>query len=88
QISRVAREAAQRLGVDESLVLGITAVAFMTVRQVGLESFQRAAGKVTLSEQALRRTPDDVLRERARDDRQGLFSFLRTEDKRWTVTFD
>ncbi|MER3427833.1 MAG: hypothetical protein C4334_06995 [Pyrinomonas sp.] len=88
QIGQVAREAAQRLRVEESLVLGITAVAFMTVRQVGLELFRRAPGKIMLSEQARKRTPDEVLRARARDDRQGLLGFLRTEDKRWTVTFD
>jgi ferredoxin len=35
-----------------------------------------------------RQSPDQVLRERAVDDSQGLFGFLKTVDKKWTVTYD
>jgi ferredoxin len=33
-------------------------------------------------------SPEDVLRDRAKDDSQGLFGFLKTVDKKWTVTHD
>src|SRR5438309_3147686 len=40
QILDVARSVAQSSKVDESLVVGITAVAFMTVQQAGLAAFK------------------------------------------------
>ena len=88
QILAVAQKAASGAKVDQSLVVGITAVAFMTIRQVGLEAFEQSPGKVMLDKKHARRSPDDVLRERAKDDSQGLFGFLRTVNKKWTVTFD
>jgi ferredoxin len=83
----VGRVAASRK-VKPSLVLGITAVAFMTLRQAGLEAFRQTPGEVLIDAKHLKKSPDDILRERARDDSQGLFGFLRTTDKRWTVVWD
>jgi len=73
---------------DESLVIGITAVAFMTIRQAGLAAFEAAPGKVLIDKKHARKSPADVLRERAVDDSQGFFAFLKTIDKKWTVTYD
>src|SRR3979409_1056072 len=42
QILAVARSAAQEAKQDESLLVGIIAVAFMTVQQVGLAAFKSA----------------------------------------------
>ena len=39
EILSVAQDAAKQAKVDESLVIGITAVAFMTIRQAGLDAF-------------------------------------------------
>src|SRR6185503_15490544 len=39
-ILKVAREVAQAAKVDQSLTVGITAIAFMTVRQAGLPAFK------------------------------------------------
>ncbi|MFZ0748449.1 MAG: hypothetical protein WAM70_03740, partial [Pyrinomonadaceae bacterium] len=44
QVYSVACTLAAELKKDESLLVGITAVAFMTVRQVGLEAFKAAPG--------------------------------------------
>ena len=84
EIIAVAREAK----VHESLVIGITAVAFMTIRQAGLAAFEAAPGKMLLDKKHARKSPADVLRERAVDDSQGFFAFLKTVDKKWTVTYD
>jgi hypothetical protein len=86
EILAVAREAAKQAKVDESLVIGITAVAFMTIRQAGLAAFEDAPGKVLIDKKHARKSPADVLRERAVDDSQGFFAFLRTVDKKWTIT--
>lgn len=73
---------------DKSLTLGMTFVAAMTLRQTGFAAFAAAPEELALERAQLSRTPDQILRERARDDGQGLFGFLKTENKTWTVTFD
>ena len=88
QILKVAREVAQARKIDESLTVGITAVAFMTVRQAGLPAFKEAKGEMLLDRRHAKKSADEVLRERAVDDGQGLFGFLKTVDKKWTVTHD
>jgi ferredoxin len=88
QILAVAQQVAQQVKVDRSLVVGITAVAFMTVQQVGLEAFEKSPGKMLIDARHKRKSPEQVLRERAKDDSQGIFGFLRTVNKKWTVTYD
>ena len=88
QISSVAQNAAAQAKVEQSLVIGITAVAFMTVRQAGLAAFEAAPGKISIDKKHARKSALQVLKERAVDDSQGLFGFLKTVDKKWTVTFD
>lgn len=70
--------------VDPSLLTGIVAVAFMTLQQVGSDHFKSSpAGPRTTPQ----KSPDEILRTRTRDDKQGLFSFLRP-DKIFTVTLN
>lgn len=88
QILAVAKQVAADAKVDQALVIGITAVAFMTIRQAGLEPFEAAPGRMLIDNKHARKSAGDVLRERAVDDSQGLLSFLRTVDKKWTVTYD
>lgn len=89
QIREVAREVAAQKKVDESLLTGIAAVAFMTLQQVGLEAFAAAPGEVTLEAKRGAKSPEKILQERAKNDNQGLFgNFLRTTDKRWTVVWN
>lgn len=87
-LRKINREVAAAVKQNESLTLGITAIAVMTLRQVGLERFAAASPEVMLDREQLKKSPDQILRERAKDDGQGLFGFLKTEDKTWTVTFD
>lgn len=88
QVVSVAQQVAKQLKVDPSLVIGITAVAFMTIRQAGLAAVEAAPGKMLIDKKYARKSPAEVLRERAVDDSQGFFSFLKTVDKKWTVTYD
>jgi ferredoxin len=88
QILSVAQQVAQQVKVDQSLVIGIAAVAFMTIRQSDLAAFEAAPGRMLIDKKHARKSPADVLRERAVDDSQGFFSFLKTVDKKWTVTYD
>jgi hypothetical protein len=89
QIREAARGVAAQKKIEESLLLGITAIAFMTLQQVGLAAFAATAGEVKLDGRNARQSPEKILRERARDDSQGLLGgFLRTTDKRWTVVWN
>lgn len=88
QIREVARRVAGERKVEESLLVGITAVAFMTLQQVGMAAFAASSGSVKIDNRHAKKSPEQVLRERARDDSQGILGFLRTVDKQWTVTFD
>jgi ferredoxin len=88
RIREVAREVAGAVKVDESLLIGITSIAFMTAQQVGVEAFKGAPGTMSIDKKHARKSPEQILKERAKDDSQGLFGFLKTVDKVWTVTFD
>ena len=88
QILSLAQKIAGQAKVDQSLVIGITAVAVMTIRQAGLAAFEAAPGKMLIDQKHARKSPAQVLRERAVDDSQGLFGFLKTIDKKWTITYD
>jgi ferredoxin len=84
QIRSTASGVASKAAVDDSLVVGIAAVAFMTLQQVGADAFRTSPGKIR---KLSSKSPDQIVRERARDDYQGLFSFLRP-DKVFTITFN
>ena len=88
QISSVAEKVAQQVKADRSLTVGITAVAIMTVQQAGFDAFEKAPGKMLIDARHARKSPEQVLRERAKDDSQGLLGFLRTVNKKWTITYD
>jgi ferredoxin len=86
-IRAVAKNVAAQVNDEESLLTGITAVAFMTLQHVGYEAFQAAPGIVSKQHISVN-SPAKILGERAQDDSQGLFGFLRTVDKKWTVVYD
>lgn len=85
QILELARQTASRLNADQSLLVGITAVAFMTFQQVGHEVFREAPAKRDY--QAIKMSPEQLLARRAVDDSQGVLGFLRTVNRQFTVTF-
>src|SRR5205085_11838349 len=88
QILKVTRAVSEQSRIDEALLVGITAVAFMTVQQAGLSAFKRAPGAITIDRKHAKKSPEQVLRERAKVDSQGFLGFLKTVDKQWTVTWD
>ena len=88
QILAIAQEGAQQVKADRALLVGITAVAFMTVQQAGFEAFEKSPGKMLIDSRHSRKSPEQVMRERAKDDSQGMLGFLRTVNKKWTITYD
>jgi ferredoxin len=87
-ITSAADAAARTARVDRERLLGLSAVGLMTLRQAGLEAFQRSKGTVHLSEAARVRSTYQVLHQRRRVTSQGLFGFLRGQRSRWTIRWD
>jgi ferredoxin len=87
-IRSVAESAARTARVDPDMLLGISAVGLMTLRQVGGEALAAAPGRVHLSDAVRARSPHQVMKRREKNDSQGPFGFLRGIRKQWTVTFD
>jgi ferredoxin len=87
-VTQVADAACRTARVDRDRLMGLAAVALMTLRQVGPDAFAAAPGRVQVSDAARARSTHQVMRARARDDWQGPVGFLRGIKKRWTVTFD
>lgn len=87
-IRAVSREVAAAERVSEALVLGIAAVGLMTLQQVGLETFRSTLGRVEIPRHLALASPEAIVKQRARDDSQGLLGFLRGIRSEYTVTFD
>lgn len=85
RILETAKRAAERVKADHTLLVGITAVAFMTWQQVGDETFRTPAAKPAKKSP---RSPEQILQDRAKDDRPGLLGFLKTVNHEFTVTFN
>jgi len=86
-IKEVSIAVAEKKQVDRSLTNAIAAVGLMTLNQVGLEAFKAAAGDVETASKAMSKSPDAIVAERAKDDSQGMFGFLRTIDKQFSVAY-
>jgi ferredoxin len=87
-IEQVATGVATANGGDVSLYLGITAVALMTLQQVGSEAIAAAPGRVQLSASSLRRTPTQIIAARAKNDGKGLAGLFKGIRREYTITFD
>ena len=88
EIKQIAKTVAARAKANENLIVGIAAVGLMTLVQVGLEAFRNAKGEIEKPKGLLAKSPDEIVRERAKDDSQGILGFLKTVDKQWTIRYD
>src|SRR5688500_16958875 len=83
----IAKSAALAAKTHEPLTTAIAAVGLMTLVQAGLEDMKKAPGVAAKPEGVMAGSPDQVVAERAKDDSQGLFGFLKTVDKKFSVHF-
>lgn len=83
QIQVIAEQLASRLQIPESHLIGITAVALMALRQVGLDVLSASSTKLDPG----RSSPDRILKARAKKG-GGLLGLLRTIDSRYAVVFN
>lgn len=88
EIRSVAKTVADAAKTKESLTLGIAAAGLYTLVQVGQDAFKAAAGVSAKPHGLMSKSPDAIVAERAKDDSQGLFGFLKTVDKEFSVIRD
>ena len=88
EIKQIANSIAEKVKEDKSLLVGITAVGLMTLAQTDFDAFKNAKGAVEQPKGLMKKSPDQIVKERAKDDSQGIFGFLKTVDKSWTVVYD
>jgi len=86
QIREVAQKIAANVKAGESLLVGVTAVAFGALQQVGLELFKQPAQPGRYGKD-WNKSADQVVVQRAKDDSQGLMGIFRSVDKTFTVNF-
>ncbi len=87
EIRKIAAAAAEKAKTNLSLTLGIAAVGLMTLNQVRLGAFQTAEGLVKKPSGIMSKSPEYIVKERARDDSQGILGFLKTVDKKFTLFY-
>lgn len=88
EIKTIAKDAAGKLKVDQSLTTGIAAIGLMTLTQAGLENFRKAKGETEKPKGLLAKSPDQIVKERLKDDSQGVLGFLKTIDKKFSIIYD
>lgn len=88
QVRAIAAQVAGIVKVDVSLVLGITAIGLMTLRQVGPTEFDAAEGKLHISDWAHGRSPQKVHAARAKNDGGGLLGYLKGLKRDYTIRFN
>ena len=88
EIEQIATAVSEKVKADKSLTLGISAVGLMTLNQVGLDAFKSAKGETEKPKGLMKNAPDKIVAERAKDDSQGIFGFLKTINKTFTVSWE
>jgi ferredoxin len=86
-IRDLADAAAAKAKVPVSVLLGISSVACMVLQQVGLAAFAAAARNPAAVSRD-NSSAEDALRSRNNRAKRGLFRFLKSSDKKYTVTFE
>ena len=87
EIKQIAILVAEKLKADRKLVNAIVAVGLATLNQVGLDAFKAAAGEIEKASGLMSKSPDAIVAGRATDDSQGIFGFLKTVNKKFSVNF-
>lgn len=87
----IIKDISMRLGkkhnVERNLTNAIAAVGLATLNQVGVEAFFATPGDTSDPTGIMKKSPNTIVAERAKDDSQGLFGFLKTIDKKFSVHF-
>ncbi len=62
-------------------------IGLATLNQVGIDAFKAAPGEIEQPKAIMAKSPNAVIAERAKDDSQGLFGFLKTVNKQFSIAW-
>lgn len=88
EIKAIAAAAAKAAKTDETLTTAIAAVGLMTLVQAGYEKLKGAPGIAQKPEGIMAKSPGEIVAARGKDDSQGIFGFLKTIDKEFSIAFN
>lgn len=88
EIQKIAITVCEKLQKDRSLTIAIAAIGLMTLVQSGLENFKAAPGTIEKPSGLMAKSPDKIVAARAEDDSQGIFGFLKTINKKYSIVYD
>lgn len=87
EIKAIGMLVAEKLSVERQMVNAMVVIGLATLNQTGLEAFKAAPGEVEKPTGIMSKSPNAVIAERAKDDSQGIFGFLKTIDKKFSVKY-
>lgn len=87
EIKQIGMLVAEKLKIERQMVNAMVAICLATLNQVGLDAFKAATGEVEKPSGQMAKSPNVVIAARAKDDSQGLFGFLRTVDKKFSIKY-
>ncbi len=87
EIKAIGMVVAEKLHVERQMINAMVIIGLATLNQVGIEAFNAAAGEITEPKGIMAKSPNAVIAERAKDDSQGVFGFLKTVNKKFSVAF-
>ncbi|MFM9903587.1 MAG: hypothetical protein ACKVQJ_03325 [Pyrinomonadaceae bacterium] len=87
EIKQIGMLVAEKLSIERQMINAMVAVGLMTLNQVGIDAFKAATGEVEKPTGIMAKSPNAVIAEREKDDSQGLFGFLKTIDKKFSVKY-
>ena len=87
EIKAIGMLVAEKLKVERQMVNAIVTIGLATLNQTGIEAFKAATGEVEMPEGIMSKSPNAVIAHRAKDDSQGVFGFLKTVDKKFSVRY-
>ncbi|MEP6789198.1 MAG: hypothetical protein ABJB40_12245 [Acidobacteriota bacterium] len=87
EIKAIGMLVAEKLKIERQMVNAMAAIGLATLNQVGIDAFKAASGETKKPTGIKAKSPNAVIAERAKDDSQGIFGFLKTVDKKYSVKY-
>ncbi len=87
EIKQIGMLIAEKLHIERQMVNAMVAIGLMTLNQVGIEAFKAASGETAEPTGIMSKSPNAVIADRAKDDSQGVFGFLKTINKKFSVNY-
>lgn len=88
EIKAIGMVVAEKLKIERQMINAMVIIGLATLNQVGVEAFNAAPGEVEQPKGIMAKSPNAVIAERAKDDSQGLFGFLKTVNKKFSVSWE